>query len=80
MPGRFRCVTGGINAGEGRGPRLHRPAPGGAPAWPAHEPVVRERERCNAGTRLMSQNARSAAAYFGLPPNRVVEIGAQIQL
>jgi KUP system potassium uptake protein len=29
---------------------------------------------------LMSQNARSAAAYFELPPNRVVELGAQIQL
>ncbi len=29
---------------------------------------------------LMSQNARSAAAYFDLPPNRVVELGAQIQL
>ena len=29
---------------------------------------------------VMSRNARSAAAYFGLPPNRVVELGAQIQL
>jgi KUP system potassium uptake protein len=28
---------------------------------------------------LMSQNARSAAAFFGLPPNRVVELGAQIE-
>ncbi|HET6610977.1 MAG TPA: potassium transporter Kup [Kofleriaceae bacterium] len=27
----------------------------------------------------MSQNATSAAAYFGLPANRVVEIGAQIE-
>jgi hypothetical protein len=29
---------------------------------------------------LMSQNARPATAYFELPPNRVVELGAQIQL
>jgi KUP system potassium uptake protein len=29
---------------------------------------------------IMSRNAQSAAAYFGLPPNRVVELGAQIQL
>ncbi|MDB4881011.1 MAG: Low affinity potassium transport system protein kup [Gemmatimonadetes bacterium] len=29
---------------------------------------------------LMSRNARSAAEYFGLPSNRVVEMGAQIEL
>ncbi len=28
---------------------------------------------------VMTNNARSATAYFGLPPNRVVELGAQIQ-
>jgi KUP system potassium uptake protein len=28
----------------------------------------------------MSLNARSATAFFGLPPNRVVELGAQIEL
>ena len=28
---------------------------------------------------LMSRNAQSATAFFGLPPNRVVEMGAQIQ-
>jgi len=28
---------------------------------------------------LMARNAQSATAYFGLPPNRVVELGAQIQ-
>jgi len=28
---------------------------------------------------LMARNARSATAFFGLPPNRVVELGAQIQ-
>jgi KUP system potassium uptake protein len=28
---------------------------------------------------LMTRNAQSATAFFGLPPNRVVELGAQIQ-
>ena len=29
---------------------------------------------------LMSRNARSATAYFKLPPNRVVELGTQVEL
>jgi KUP system potassium uptake protein len=29
---------------------------------------------------IMSRNARPATVFFGLPPNRVVELGAQIQL
>jgi KUP system potassium uptake protein len=29
---------------------------------------------------LMARNAQSATAFFNLPPNRVVELGAQIQL
>jgi KUP system potassium uptake protein len=29
---------------------------------------------------IMSRNARSATSYYGLPPNRVVELGAQIEL
>ncbi len=29
---------------------------------------------------VMARNARPASAFFGLPPNRVVEMGAQIQL
>ena len=29
---------------------------------------------------VMSRNAQSATNYFGLPPNRVVELGAQLQL
>ena len=29
---------------------------------------------------VMSRNAQSAAAFFGLPPNRVIELGAQIQV
>jgi KUP system potassium uptake protein len=28
---------------------------------------------------VMARNARSAAEFFGLPPNRVVELGAQIE-
>ena len=29
---------------------------------------------------LMTRNAQSATTFFGLPPNRVVELGAQVQL
>jgi len=29
---------------------------------------------------VMTRNAQPATAFFGLPPNRVVELGAQIQL
>jgi len=29
---------------------------------------------------LMTRNAQSPTTFFGLPPNRVVELGAQIQL
>jgi KUP system potassium uptake protein len=29
---------------------------------------------------FMAQNARSAASYFKLPPNRVVELGSQVEL
>ena len=29
---------------------------------------------------VMSRNAKSAASFFEIPPNRVVELGAQIQL
>jgi KUP system potassium uptake protein len=28
---------------------------------------------------LMSQNARSATEFFGIPPNRVIELGTQIE-
>ena len=30
--------------------------------------------------RFLSRNSRSATDFFALPPNRVVEIGAQIEL
>jgi KUP system potassium uptake protein len=42
--------------------------PGSMPAWRAELFAV------------MSRNAISAANFFGLPPNRVVELGAQIQV
>jgi KUP system potassium uptake protein len=29
---------------------------------------------------LMARNAQSATEYFGLPPNRIVELGAQVEL
>jgi KUP system potassium uptake protein len=29
---------------------------------------------------FLSRNARPATAFFGIPPNRVVELGAQIEL
>jgi KUP system potassium uptake protein len=29
---------------------------------------------------VMSRNARTATSFFGLQPNRVVELGAQIEL
>jgi len=29
---------------------------------------------------IMTRNARAATAFYNLPPNRVVELGAQIQI
>jgi KUP system potassium uptake protein len=29
---------------------------------------------------FMARNAQTPMAYFGIPPNRVIEIGAQIEL
>jgi KUP system potassium uptake protein len=54
--------------------------------------IVAPRDRKGARTRaampawratlfaVMTRNAQSAAGYFGLPPNRVVELGAQLQV
>jgi len=30
--------------------------------------------------KLMSRNARTATSFFDLPPNRVVEMGIQVEL
>jgi KUP system potassium uptake protein len=50
---------------------------------PAHTPVPDSIGRMSMWRKrlfiLMTRNARSATAFFGLPPNRVVELGAQIQ-
>jgi KUP system potassium uptake protein len=50
---------------------------------PAHAPVPDTIGRMSMWRKrlfiLMTRNARSATAFFGLPPNRVVELGAQIQ-
>ena len=50
--------------------------PGSEPAPTALRPLSMWRKRLFI---LMSRNAQSATAFFGLPPNRVVEMGAQIQ-
>jgi KUP system potassium uptake protein len=42
-----------------------------------HTPFARWRHHLFA---LMSRNATSATAYFGIPPQRVVELGAQIEI
>jgi KUP system potassium uptake protein len=39
--------------------------------------MVRWRKRLFA---FVSRNARSATDYFGIPPNRVVELGMQVEL
>jgi KUP system potassium uptake protein len=58
-----------------RGKRSQRPVPSsdGAPPRPV---MARWRKKLFI---VMTRNAQSATAFFGLPPNRVVELGAQIQ-
>jgi KUP system potassium uptake protein len=58
----------------------------GAAAAPRRAPGADTRPREPAMPRwrkklfiFMTRNAQSATAFFGLPPNRVVELGAQIQ-
>jgi KUP system potassium uptake protein len=51
--------------------RRQRPSPGAAPGR-----MARWRKKLFI---VMSRNAQSATAFFSLPPNRVVELGAQIQ-
>jgi KUP system potassium uptake protein len=48
-------------------------------ATPVPEPIGRMAMWRKRLFILMTRNARSATAFFGLPPNRVVELGAQIQ-
>jgi KUP system potassium uptake protein len=51
------------------------PAPGDGAPHPDHRMSIWRKKLFI----LMTRNARSATAFFGLPPNRVVELGAQIQ-
>ena len=37
------------------------------------------RAGARSSSSLMSRNARSATEFFGIPPNRVVELGTQIE-
>jgi KUP system potassium uptake protein len=60
-------------------------APGRTTFFLGRETLIPSRRRGMAVWReklfaMMSRNARPATAFFGLPPNRVVELGAQIEL
>jgi KUP system potassium uptake protein len=60
-------------------------SPGRTSYFLGRETLIPSRERGMAPWRerlfaIMSRNARPATAFFGLPPNRVVELGAQIRL
>jgi KUP system potassium uptake protein len=60
--------------------RRRRGKTAGRPAPPPSD--LREPEMSRWRKKLfifMTRNAQSATAFFGLPPNRVVELGAQIQ-
>jgi KUP system potassium uptake protein len=48
-----------------------------APDDVAHPRMARWRKKLFV---VMSRNARSATEFFGIPPNRVVELGAQVEL
>jgi KUP system potassium uptake protein len=55
------------------------------PASRAKRAALKARGRWMAGWRkklfvVMARNAQTATAFFGLPPNRVVELGAQVQI
>jgi hypothetical protein len=63
--------------------RLRRDAGGATPApdrsgrgRDPSRPQLRWRKKVFS---IMARNARSATQYFGIPPNRVVELGAQIE-
>ncbi len=56
-------------------PRSSPPPPAGTPNPPVMA-MARWRKKLFI---FMARNAQSATAFFGIPPNRVVELGAQIQ-
>jgi KUP system potassium uptake protein len=52
------------------------------PAVPSSDPALARNDMARWRKKLfifMARNAQSATAFFGLPPNRVVELGAQIR-
>ncbi len=65
-----------IPTGKRRHAAPINPGPSGADLPPGPSPMAYWRKRLFI---VMTRNARSATAFFGLPPNRVVELGAQIQ-
>ncbi len=59
---------------------ITRPARGGAGAAAAPDaPLPAMRTWAKRLFVIMARNSQSATQFFGLPPNRVVELGAQIQ-
>ena len=54
-----------------------RPGTRRAPEDAVLPPMARWRKKIFV---VMSRNARSATEFFGIPPNRVVELGAQVEL
>jgi KUP system potassium uptake protein len=56
--------------------------PGSGRAGTRRAPVGRELRMARWRKKifvLMARNARSATEFFGIPPNRVVELGAQVE-
>ncbi|HET9425160.1 MAG TPA: potassium transporter Kup [Gemmatimonadaceae bacterium] len=66
--GRERIIIGGKNA--------HKAGARRAPPDVTLPRMARWRKRIFV---IMSRNARSATEFFGIPPNRVVELGAQVE-
>jgi len=64
-----------IPMGDRRGKTAAARTPAAEPGLP-RRPMARWRKKLFI---FMARNAQSATAFFGLPPNRVVELGAQIQ-
>jgi KUP system potassium uptake protein len=64
-----------IPMGDRRGKTAAARTPPAEPGLP-RRPMARWRKKLFI---FMARNAQSATAFFGLPPNRVVELGAQIQ-
>ena len=66
---------GGLTVEDGGNHLL--PGPGDAARPPGRSKLATWRKKLFI---VMARNAQGATSFFGLPPNRVVEMGAQIQL